>query len=291
MNNLNKILRGILSKIRHNTFFLNSLIYFLYWIGFVNYLLCKLFKVPYIGFYLFSNQDNFRGRVEVLKKILNFKCKTSTKLNILEIGTYCGQNILEISKILKKNNLYFSITSVDPYNLKKLKVSKRERERGGGLREKLFLSGLQRGKCENLFNMNIKYLKIEEYIQKFKLFSYQFYKRNKKKFDLIIIDGSHLYKDVKSDIDNCKNLLNENGILIIDDYEISSATKLNLDLNKFKNFDTIPGFKDYYFHPGVTLAVKNSFKIKPLSLSGVACIFKKKKSYFDFFKTHKKILN
>jgi hypothetical protein len=54
--------------------------------------------------------------------------------------------------------------------LKKLKVSKKERERGGDLREKLFLSGLQRGKCENLFNMNIKYLKIEKYIQKFKLF-------------------------------------------------------------------------------------------------------------------------
>lgn len=139
MDNLNKIIRAIFTKIRHNTFFLNSLIYFLYWIGFVNYLLCKLFKVPYIGFYLFSNQDNFRGRVEVLKKILNFKCKTSTKLNILEIGTYCGQNILEISKILKKNNLYFSITSVDPYNLKKLKVSKREREReGGGLERNYF---------------------------------------------------------------------------------------------------------------------------------------------------------
>jgi len=224
--------------------------------------------------------------VQVLKKILNLKCKTSTKLNILEIGTYCGQNILEISKILKKNNLYYSITSVDPYNLKKVKFSKK---RGGGdLREKLFLSGLQQGKCENLFNMNCKYLKIEEYVQQFKLFSYQFYKRNKKKFDLIIIDGSHLYKDVKSDIDNCKKLLNENGILIIDDYEINSAIKLNLDLNKFKNVDTISVFKDYYFHPGVTLAVKNSFKIKPISLAGMACIYKKNRFFLDFFKTYKK---
>ena len=43
-------------------------------------------------------------------------------------------------------------------------------------------------------------------------------KNSEKKFDVIYIDGSHLYKDVKKDLNNSIKCLNRNGILICDDF-------------------------------------------------------------------------
>ena len=43
-------------------------------------------------------------------------------------------------------------------------------------------------------------------------------KKNKKKFDLIYIDGSHHYLDVKEDLINSINVINNNGIIILDDF-------------------------------------------------------------------------
>lgn len=44
-----------------------------------------------------------------------------------------------------------------------------------------------------------------------------FFKRNTSKFDLIFIDGLHEYKQVIRDIYNSLNILNDRGILLIDD--------------------------------------------------------------------------
>lgn len=40
----------------------------------------------------------------------------------------------------------------------------------------------------------------------------------KNKFDLIYIDGSHNYEDVKYDLENSIKLINKNGIIALDDY-------------------------------------------------------------------------
>lgn len=44
-----------------------------------------------------------------------------------------------------------------------------------------------------------------------------FFKKNKDNFDLIFIDGLHTYKQVKKDILNSINFLNDNGIILIHD--------------------------------------------------------------------------
>ena len=44
------------------------------------------------------------------------------------------------------------------------------------------------------------------------------YYRNNKKFNVIYIDASHFYDDVKKDFINSMNCLTEGGILICDDF-------------------------------------------------------------------------
>ena len=44
-----------------------------------------------------------------------------------------------------------------------------------------------------------------------------FFKQNKNKFDLIFIDGLHIYEQVLKDIENSLKILNENGVILIHD--------------------------------------------------------------------------
>jgi len=53
----------------------------------------------------------------------------------------------------------------------------------------------------------------------------QFFKKNKKKFDLIFIDGLHIYKQVKRDIINSIKCLNKNGIILVHDCLPDSISK------------------------------------------------------------------
>ena len=76
-------------------------------------------------------------------------------------------------------------------------------------------------------------------------------------FDLIFIDGSHSYKKCLSDIDNAKILINKNFSVICGDDLDKYPTEENILIAKqFKETDSvIDGF-----HPGVLLAVSESFK-------------------------------
>ncbi len=52
-----------------------------------------------------------------------------------------------------------------------------------------------------------------------------FFKDNKKKFDIIFIDGLHTYKQVKKDILNSVDCLNNNGIILVHDCMPDSLSK------------------------------------------------------------------
>jgi hypothetical protein len=52
-----------------------------------------------------------------------------------------------------------------------------------------------------------------------------FFIDNKNKFDLIYIDGNHLCDFVKKDISNSMECLNENGLIILDDYKLTGWWK------------------------------------------------------------------
>jgi len=52
-----------------------------------------------------------------------------------------------------------------------------------------------------------------------------FFRENNKKFDIIFIDGLHIYEQVKKDILNSVNCLRENGIILVHDCMPDSLSK------------------------------------------------------------------
>tara|TARA_Y100000816_G_C26096156_1_gene580160 strand:- start:475 stop:1128 length:654 start_codon:yes stop_codon:yes gene_type:complete len=81
----------------------------------------------------------------------------------------------------------------------------------------------------------------------------------KKRFDLILIDGGHSYNIAKSDIENSLSLINNEGVIVIDNLETKSvmqAVKDFVDINK------------------IELIHKESFSMKQNGLSDIG-IFKK----------------
>lgn len=64
---------------------------------------------------------------------------------------------------------------------------------------------------------------------------------DKMKYDLICIDGSHTYEDVKIDLINAYKLLKDDGVLIVDDYTHKNNWENNYGVNRAVN-ETV---KDY----------------------------------------------
>ena len=81
-------------------------------------------------------------------------------------------------------------------------------------------------------------------------------------YDLIFVDASHEYKDVKKDIDNYSGMLSENGVLLIHDIHSIEHTGVNKAWNEFKDKNNFT-FKElvcrkYFFVCGVGIAISKS---------------------------------
>ena len=61
-----------------------------------------------------------------------------------------------------------------------------------------------------------------------------FFLENKDKFDLVFIDGLHIYEQVKKDIINSLKCLNENGIILVHDCMPDSLSKQAVPRYKMK---------------------------------------------------------
>lgn len=253
-----------------------------YYSGYCVYIIKKFFSLPYIGGYLFSQQELFRGRKKIIKKILqSLKNKKNKFVNVLEIGVYAGQNTIFLAKILKKLKINFNITCVDPWRSYNI-----THDKPFNFYYKKFNDGLDYGKVLNLLKYNLKSFGIEKNIKIIKKNSKSFFKNNKQIFDLIFIDGSHNYKDVLFDIKYSKKILKDGGIIVGDDYEVkSSDVHYNVLKNLPKNHKDI-SFQckqNRSFHPGVTKAVYELFgNVDPLS--GLFVIKKNKNNFYPIKK-------
>ena len=63
--------------------------------------------------------------------------------------------------------------------------------------------------------------------------SEKFWKENTAHFDLIYVDGSHLYNDVKNDLWQAWDKLNKGGLLMIDDWEHKNNIKAENDTTEY----------------------------------------------------------
>ena len=126
-----------------------------------------------------------------------------------------------------------------------------------------------------------------------------FFKQNKEKFDCIFVDGLHHYDQVKKDIENSINCLNENGILLVHDclpISISAQsiprTEVNWNGDVWKSFveqrtkenlDCYTIFADHGV--GVILKRKNR------SLLNLNIKNFKKLKFIYYYKLHQEIMN
>jgi hypothetical protein len=174
-------------------------------IQFNNNTLIKKFKKVYTeGSYLVdwttANSHNFISIEKFLKKIKSQKLSSVIEdnknslvnLRILEIGSFEGYS----ANIFNIIFTYPEISCVDPW----IPYSDNP--------------NLNFNQIEKNFDMNSKKLNVK----KFKMFSYDFFKKNTKTFDLIYIDGSHRAEDVFNDAIESYKVLNKGGILFFDDF-------------------------------------------------------------------------
>jgi predicted O-methyltransferase YrrM len=251
-----------------------------YYSGYCFYIVKKFFNLPYLGGYLFSQQELFRGRKKTIKKILeSLKNKKIKFVNILEIGVYAGENTLFMAKILGEMNIKFEVTCVDPWRSCNL-----AHDQSYNFYYKKFNDGLDHGKVFNLFKYNLKCFGIKKKVKIIKKISKLFLLKNNQIFDLIFIDGSHDYKDVLFDIKYSKKFLKNGGIMVGDDYEVKfSDVNSNVLKNLSKNHKEL-SFQckqGRSFHPGVTKAVYMHFgNINPIK--GLFVVKKNKRKFLPY---------
>ena len=143
--------------------------------------------------YQFNYPDWFGGKILVWEKII--KELNYQKIDYLEIGSFEGRSTVFVSELKNIN----SVMCVDTFE-------------GGDEHSSVNFKEV----FNNLKN-NLKKTPNQNY-KIFKGKSNNFFVKNSKKFNLIYIDGSHFYEDVKLDFENSLNYLKKGGVLICDDF-------------------------------------------------------------------------
>jgi len=170
---------------------------FIYYIGDI-----KNFNVPKITlneyYDKFGNYKFNRNWSETAIENTIHIFKKNTINKILEIGTFEGKYTLWLA-----DNYDVQITTIDPFKSDIYNLS-----------QSLFNT------VEENWNFNLSNCKNKEKITFFKDYSVNILKRlinDNKKFDFVYIDGDHRSHIVIQDLIFSYNLLNENGIILIDD--------------------------------------------------------------------------
>ena len=167
----------------------------------------KAIKDKYIfEFYLLKDNQN---TIEYFTKKYQFNYNDWFSLNInvwqnylillkeikyLEIGSFEGRSAVFMGEL---NNVE-EITCVDTFQ-------------GSDELNNINFDLVYKNCSENLKKLNKPYNLIKDT-------SHNFFQKNDKKFNVIYIDGSHFYDDVKKDFITSMNCLSEGGILICDDF-------------------------------------------------------------------------
>ena len=146
--------------------------------------------------------QNFKS-VDITKKWftnnLYFLSKNLSTLkikNLLEIGSYEGRSAIFFADIFRDSK----ISCVDTWS-------------GSDEHENINFKSI-----EDNFDQNVKFLKENKLLTKFKMTSDNFFNQNNAKFDFVYVDGDHSRNQVLKDLKNSWSVLNSNGFLLVDDY-------------------------------------------------------------------------
>lgn len=148
--------------------------------------------------------QNFSRIKLILKYVRNPK-------TILEIGTHQGEFSIKLLNNLKPKKLIL----VDPWKYETDYIY--QNSWYGGSEMQIIGQTKQDNYYEKVKNIFIDELK-NNTVEILKMNSDNAFKKNKIKFDLIYIDGNHLYSFVLKDILNSINCINNGGIIVCDDF-------------------------------------------------------------------------
>jgi len=183
---------------------------------------------------------------EIKYSVLNFIDK-SKKNTVLEIGCFEGLSSVYFADNLL-NNAESSLTCVDPF----LNIDNND--------HKQYLYHNE----ESNFDYNVSICNNSEKININKIISDEFFKKNKKTFNFIYIDGSHECEFITRDMENSFSVLENDGVMWMDDYGQPQIKKtMDIFLEKYKGLYNI-------IHIGYQLAIRknktNSNTIKIINL-------------------------
>ena len=189
--------------------------------------------------------------------ITNFKNGYAGKqIRILEIGAWTGSSSCLISHLVSELINYKNISEtselviIDPWVEYFSKTNDSEHYQHMD-------KNLSNGKAEKYFHMNLKKFGEPNVCTLIKDFSEKILgEMESESFDLVYIDGSHMYKNVKYDIEQAIRLVKKGGIICGDDLETLSI------IDSDAHNKAIAEDRDYIhgYHPGVTQAFLETFQ-------------------------------
>jgi len=147
-------------------------------------------KMYFKNKYQFNYDDWFSKNMNIWKNYL----ATLKEIKYLEIGSFEGRSAVFVGELINVKE----ITCVDTF-------------KGSDEHDNINFDIVYKNCSENLNRLNKSYNLIKDT-------SHNFFQNNNKKFNVIYIDGSHLYEDVKKDFINSMKCLDDGGILICDDF-------------------------------------------------------------------------
>jgi hypothetical protein len=147
-------------------------------------------KMYFKNKYQFNYDDWFSNNMNIWKNYL----APLKEIKYLEIGSFEGRSAVFVGEL---NNVE-EVTCVDTFE-------------GSDELNNINFDLVYKNCSENLKKLNKAYNLIKDT-------SHNFFQKNNKKFNVIYIDGSHLYDDLKKDFINSMNCLDDGGILICDDF-------------------------------------------------------------------------
>ena len=184
-------------------------------------------------------------KIEIIRELIS---SHGPRVDMLEVGTWTGHGAIhwraEIAKLPEKGTL----TCVDPW---RPYHSEQDIARSGMCREMNKL--LEADEAYRLFLRNIGFGKHDVPIHHHRATLAEV-AHLLPKFEVILIDGSHYYEDVATDIRLARALLKSGGLLVGDDLEKTYDEVDEATVRANPKTDFIDGF-----HPGVTAAVWDSF--------------------------------
>lgn len=179
-----------------------------------NFLQNNEYKTYFNKKYKFDYDDWFSHNIPIWKKYI----KELIEIDYLEIGSFEGRSTVFIGELENVK----SITAIDTF-------------KGGDEHNDINFD-----KVLNNFQINVKLIKnknVKTVIDN----SENFFKNNNKIFNLIYIDGSHRYEDVKKDFSSSYKILKKDGIIILDDFLWRYYTDIKKNPMKaiIENYETL----------------------------------------------------